>query len=125
MARKQGSNISVFEIQRSFVFCIQLLHLGLWAHCSGIDSDTIRCVIPAVITRDQGNILLQFAQKGRRNGLVMSSTVKCICPKSGRLHLRYGTKSRFIIRLSVWMRSLLCQTIYMESLLLTDLSEHR
>ncbi len=86
MARKQGSNISVFVIQRSFVFCIQLLHLGLWAHCSGIDSDTIRCVIPAVITRDQGNILLQFAQKGRRNGSVMSSTVKYICPKSGRLH---------------------------------------
>ena len=46
------------------------LHLDLCARCSGRDSDTIRCVMPAGITPFQGNILLQYAQQDKRNGLV-------------------------------------------------------
>jgi len=71
-----------------------------------------------------GNILLQSAQQGKRNGSGVLSTVKCIYLKSGRLHLICGGKYWFISRLSVWMHALLCQTTYMESSLLTDLSEH-
>ena len=56
----------------------------------------IRYVIPGVIIHRPGNILSQFAQQGQRNGLAMSSMVKCICMKSGRLHLRCGMKYRFI-----------------------------
>ena len=56
----------------------------------------IRYVMPGVIIHRPGNILSQFAQQGQRNGLAMSSMVKCICLKSGRLHLRCGMKYRFI-----------------------------
>jgi hypothetical protein len=97
MSKQQGFNISVFEIQRSFVSCMKSLHLDLCARCSGIDSDTIRCVMPAGITPFQGNILLQYAQQGKRNGLGVLSAIKCIYLRSDTFHLRCGMKYRFII----------------------------
>ena len=58
--------------------------------------------MPAGITPFQENILLQSAQQGRRDGLGVLSTVKCIHLKSDTLHLRCGMKYRSIFRISVW-----------------------
>ena len=62
--------------------------------------------MPAGITPFQGNILSQYVQHRKRNGLGVLSTVKCIYLKSDTLHLRCGMKCRFIFRLSIWTHSL-------------------